>query len=65
MMTTKKWKKMAQIIRHRIRKCIKSYYNRVKNQDSKIWWKTVNEINRKTTLREEIKLSAEELWICK
>jgi hypothetical protein len=59
----KKWKKMANIIRHQIRKRKKSYYNRFKNRDSKIWWKTVNELNGETTNKEEIKLSAEELNI--
>jgi hypothetical protein len=54
---------MANIIRHQIRKRKKSYYNRFKNRNSKIWWKTVNEINGKTTKKEVIKLSAEELNI--
>jgi hypothetical protein len=53
----KKWKKMANIIRHQIRKRKKSYYNRFKNRDSKIWWKTVNEINGKITKKEELQIS--------
>ena len=54
---------MANIIRHKIRKRKKSYYHRFKNRDSKLWWKTVNEINGKATKKEEIKLTAEELNI--
>jgi hypothetical protein len=59
----KKWKKMPSIIRHQIRKRKKSFYNRFNNLDSKIWWKTVNEINGKTSKKEENKLTAKEINI--
>ncbi len=44
---------MANIIRHQIRKRKKSFYNRFKNQDCNKFWKTLNEINGKTTKKKK------------
>ena len=39
----------------------KAYYNNFKNKDSKMWWKTVQQIYGKTSKPQVIKHTAEEL----
>ena len=55
------WLKMANLVRHHTRKRVKIYYNRFKNKDAKMWWKTVNEVNGKSSNKQNIQIPVEEL----
>ena len=55
------WRKMANIIKHHIKKRKQIYYNRFKNKDNKIWWKIVNDANGKNNKHQDTQFSAEQL----